>query len=376
MGWVKRLLREDVGLVYVALGGVGSAFLGALFWFFLAAVLEVSSYGLVNYYLSLAGIFAALGAMGLDTAVTTFLAKGENVLYEANSLALISGLVLAFILSVFHWSLGILSAAMLFFGMTVAELLGRRMYRECALLSIGARLLQITSSLFLYFKLGLTGVVLGSFLGFLAFSYRYFLFLRNFTLKINSLREKRGFILHAYGSNLIGGTLPNQLDKIVVGSLFGYYTLGLYQLGFQFFTFLSVIPSSLYQYLLPEESSGVSKRELKLAGLGLAAAAAFAVYVVSPHLIGKLFPAFTGSIPIVQLMSLAVIPSAAAAMLAASLLAEGKSRPVFAASVVFTASLIAGLVVLGSTVGVMGLAFALIAAKTIQAIYLFVSKSL
>lgn len=111
MGWLKRLVKEDVGLVYTTLGGLGSTLLGAFFWFILASILEVENYGLVNYYIALASIFAALGTMGLNTTVTTYLAKGEReILYEANSLPLISGLLLALILSTFQWSLGLLSA--------------------------------------------------------------------------------------------------------------------------------------------------------------------------------------------------------------------------------------------------------------------------
>ncbi len=374
-GLIKRLLKEDIGLVYVTLGNMGSAVLGAFFWFILATILEVSSYGLVNYYLSLASIFTALGAIGLNTTVIAFLPKGEEeVLYEANSLILISGLILAFSLSIFHWSLGILSATMLFFTMTQAELLSRKMYREYALLSIGARLLQITSSLLLYFHTGLTGIILGYFLGYLAFSYKYFLSLRNLTLKIKSLKEKWSFALHAYGYNLIGKTLPNFLDKIIVGSLFGYYTLGLYQLGFQFFMFLSIISGSLYGYLLPEESSGKSKKELKLVSLIFAVVLALAFYIVSPHIIQTLFPSFADSIPIVQLMSLAVIPSTAVAMLTASLLANGKSRAVFIAGVIYIVSLITGLVIMRSIIGELGLALAFIIAQAIQAIYLGINR--
>jgi O-antigen/teichoic acid export membrane protein len=52
----------------------------------MASILEVKNYGLVNYYIALASIFAGLGTMRLNTTVTTYLAKGErNLLYEANS---------------------------------------------------------------------------------------------------------------------------------------------------------------------------------------------------------------------------------------------------------------------------------------------------
>jgi len=43
-----------------------------------------------------------------------------------------------------------------------------------------------------------------------------------------NLKDKRNFTLHSY--NLIGQTLPTQLDKVLVAALFGYFTLGLYQL--------------------------------------------------------------------------------------------------------------------------------------------------
>jgi len=43
----------------------------------------------------------------------------------------------------------------------------------------------------------------------------------------------------------------NYIDKVIKGTLFGYYALGLYQLGFQFFMFIRTLPVSLYQYLLP-----------------------------------------------------------------------------------------------------------------------------
>ena len=57
-----------------------------IFLVHMASILEVKNYGLVNYYIALASIFAGLGTMRLNTTVTTYLAKGErNLLYEANS---------------------------------------------------------------------------------------------------------------------------------------------------------------------------------------------------------------------------------------------------------------------------------------------------
>ena len=374
VGWLIRFIKENIGLAYTTLGGLCSALLGALFWFIMASILDVNNYGLLNYYIALASIFAALGTMGLDTTITTYLARGEEkILYEANFLTFISGLLLALILSIFHWSSGLLSAAMIFFTMTLAEMLGRRMYRGYALLRSGQRLAQITLSTLLYFQIGVLGVIFGYFFGSLALSYRYFRSLTKFSLKINNLKEKRNFALHSYGLNLIG-SLSNYLDKIVIGTFFGYRTLGLYQLGFQFFMLLNIIPGSLYQYLLPEESSGKSKTKVKMLGLTLAVVASLLLYILTPYLIEKLFPTFIDSIQIVQIMSLAVIPSTVVAILTATLIGKEKSKNAFISGLVYLASLIIGLIAMGQVVGNLGLALTLVIAHAIQAIYLNANK--
>lgn len=376
ISYLKKLIKEDIGLAYTTLGGLGASLLGALFWFILASVLNVDNYGLVNYYIALASIFAGIGTIGLNITVTTYLAKGERkLLYEANSLTLISGLILALVLSALQWASGILSAALIFFGMSLAEMLGRKTYREYAFASIGQRLAQICLSLILYFQLGIIGIILGYFLGALIFSYKYLLSMRKFTLKINNLKEKRNFTLHSYGFNLIGQNLSNYLDKIIIGVLFGYYALGLYQLGFQFFMFLSIIPGSLQRYLLPEESSGNHKHEIKLFGLILSVAASIATFAISPYLVKSFFPTFTDSIPLVSAMSLSVIPSTIVAMLTASFLGREKSKTVFTAGLVYLTSLIICLILMGTILGVLGLALAIITAKTIQATYLITERN-
>jgi O-antigen/teichoic acid export membrane protein len=224
--FLKKLIKEDVGLVYTTIGGMGSSVIAAFFWFILASLLTVDNYGLANYYIAIATIFAGVGTIGLNMTVTTYLAKGENkLLNEANSLTLIAGVASALVLSVFQWASGLLAASMIFFGMTTAEIMGRKAYKEYAFISIGQRIAQIALALFLYFQIGVMGIVIGYFLGSLVFSYKYLASLKNFSLKINHLKEKRNFTIHSYGYNLVGLTLSNYLDKVLIGALFGYFAL-------------------------------------------------------------------------------------------------------------------------------------------------------
>jgi O-antigen/teichoic acid export membrane protein len=376
LGGLKRLVTENVGLIYTTLGSLGATVLGALLWLILASILNVDNYGLINYYIAIANIVAGIGTLGLNITLMTYLAKGEkNILYEANSVTTISGVASALILSVFHWVAGILVAATIFFNMTLAELLGTKNYREYAFVSIGQNIAQITIALLLYYPFGVTGIILGYFIGLLAFSYKYLHSIsRNFTLTFNNLKEKRNFAVHSYGYVLVGKNLAYYLDKVIIGAIFGYYALGLYQLGFQFLMFLSIIPLSLYQYLLPEESSGNNKKEIKIIGLILSIAVSLTAYATSPYLIQNLFPTFIDSIPLVKIMSLAVIPQTIVAILTATHLGKEKSRSVFIAGLIYLISLIAGIITLQRMMGVLGFALAIIIAQTIQSIYLLINK--
>ncbi|MFX1263498.1 MAG: lipopolysaccharide biosynthesis protein, partial [Promethearchaeota archaeon] len=373
---INQLVKDNVGLVYTTIGGFGPSVLGAFFWLIVASILNVNDYGLANYYLAIANVTAGVGIIGLNLTLITYLAKGEKkLLYEANSLTLITGTVSALALSAFYWVSGIIAATAIFFNMTQSELLGAKKYHKYALISIGQSIAQVTLSFLLYYPLGIIGILLGYFLGYLVFSYRYFYStIKNFSLNFDSLKEKRNFALHSYGYNLIGQQLANYFDKVIIGVLFGYYILGLYQLGFQFFMFLTIIPASLSQYLLPEESSGKRKKEIKIIGLILSIAVAITAYIATPYLIQNLFPTFIDSIPLIQVMSLAIVPTTIVAILNTSRLGKEKSRTVFIAGLIYLSSLIIALITLEKIMGILGLALSLILARTIQAVYLVIAK--
>jgi O-antigen/teichoic acid export membrane protein len=363
-------------LIYTTFGDLIASILGAIFWLILASILNVDYYGQVNYYIAIAIVSTGVGILGLNITLTTYLAKGENnLLHEANSFTLITGIVSALILSTFHWVVGILAATNIFFTMTQAELLGTKKYRQYGLLSIGQKIIQISLSLILYYPLGIVGIILGYFLGTLILSYNYLRSLiGNFTLNFNHLKKKRNFALHSYGYNLIDKNLTYYLDKLIIGTLFGYYALGLYHLGFQFFMFLAIIPTSLYNYLLPEESSGVNKNEIKIIGLVISITVAITAYLTSPYLIESFFPTFIDSIPLVKIMSLAVIPQTIVAILTANRLGQERSRAVLLAGLLYLISLTVGLIILEQIMGILGFATAIILAQTIQAAYLLINK--
>lgn len=368
---IFNFIKKEKGLTYTTIGNIGSALLGAFFWFILASILKVNEYGEINYYISLASIPSAICLFGLNTTVTTYLAKGEKeIVYEANSITFISSLFLALFLIPFQLCLSLIIISMIFYGMTLAEILGRKLYNEYAFISLINKLIQIFLSILLYFKFGLIGILIGYFLGYFLLSYRYLKSLIKFTLKINNLKRKLNFIIHSYGLSLIG-SFSNFLDKVIIGAVFGFYILGLYQLGYQFLMFLGIIPGSLYTYLLPEESSGEDKKEVKIVGLILSIIIAIIIFLFSPLIINVFFPNFIKSIQLVQIMSLSVIPATITSISNARLFGKEKSKHTLIGGVIYLLFLIIGILLLGRILNIIGLAFSIIFAQIAQAIYLW-----
>jgi O-antigen/teichoic acid export membrane protein len=304
-----------------------------------------------------------------------FLAKGnKEIRYQATSLTFISAAIIGTILAFYELSIGLLATTMVLFMMTLAEKLGGKMYRQYAIMLIGQRIAQMILSIALYFPFGIFGILIGYLIGYLIFSFKYILkSIPNFTLQFSEIKQKRNFALHSYSTNLVRN-FTLYLDKLLIVPLFGYYLLGLYQLAFQFFMFLSIIPLSLYSYLLPEESSGQNRRTIKMLGLSLSVTAALAAFIVFPYIIEKFFTNFIDSIPIVRIMSLALIPATIVSILNATLLGQGRSRTVFTAGIAYIISLIIGLIILGQILGSIGLAITLLTAQTIQATYLIIKR--
>lgn len=139
---VLSLLRLESGFVYVSLGDFSSAVLGALFWLVLAWVLNVGQYGEVNYYIALASVPAALSLFGLNTTVIVYLAQGEEeILYEANSIVFVLSVSTAFLMAFFNPFSSLILLSTVFYSMSLAEALSRRLYWEHGFVCVLSRLI-------------------------------------------------------------------------------------------------------------------------------------------------------------------------------------------------------------------------------------------
>jgi O-antigen/teichoic acid export membrane protein len=368
---IKSLLRMDLSLVAIAT--VVSAVMGAVFWLTLAYFLDAEKYGEVNYLLAIGGVFGAVASFGGDIAIVKLTVEGKtrakseviSFIFITTSVLAILALIVANSISV---SLQVLGT--IFFLMAYSEFLGYKFYGKYAIVQIGQKVIQVGLGIPLYFLLGLDGIIYGYALSYLIFSYKYFSSLREFTLRFTELKSHLKFMLHNYAI-LIARTLMLYSDKLIILPLYGYNTIGLYQIAAQFMQMASIVPLILFDYLLPQEVSRIEKRKVKAYGMMFSGLIAVLMIVLAPYVVQLLFPSFIESTSAIRIISTGIIPMTYTMVVIPRLLSTGKSKSVMLSAVIFVSLQYLLIVILGGTFGLEGLAISMVIALTAQAVYVW-----
>ncbi|WP_415280929.1 lipopolysaccharide biosynthesis protein [Candidatus Nitrososphaera sp. FF02] len=364
----------NIGLARVTIGNFVSTALGAIFWFILASVLNVDNYGEVSYLLSLGYFFAPIALLGMAPSLMTYLPKGDlQFASQARTLVLISSTAIGIGLVFVDPLLSLLLISYAFYHMSITELLGLRKYKEYMILTISSNASRIALSILLFFALGIDGIIIGYITSQFAFSFRYVASLRHLLLKFDIIRLRLRFLGINYAAS-VAQNATVYLDKIIVGYFFGFLTLGNYQLGYQIFLGLSLLPVTLYQYLLPYESLGEIKRRIKLLGITTSIIIAVAMYCILPLIITTLFPQFEGAIEFSRILTLTLVPLTVVQILTAMFIGKGTNMPSLIGTILYAVVLVVLLIMLGNTFQIVGLALAVLFATGTQACFLLVES--
>lgn len=376
MNWIQKVINSfglDRGLAFVTIGNLVSAGLGAVLWFILATQMTAESYGSLNYYISIATILTAVGILGFDSTLTTFVAKGlSKMISEAGSLVLLTGIALtvAISLALGSISLGLILVGMLFFTLSTAEILGRRFYKEFMIVMILQRVVTLIAVPFLFIFYGVDGALYAYAISYLPLSYRFFLSLRQLNFSLSTLRPNKKFFFNSYAFG-VSRTLVHFSDKLIILPFFGLALLGYYQFGLQMLTAISIIPTIFYNYLLPQEASNNrNSSKLQLLGVLVSAIIVVILMVLTPLIITNLFPQFEDAITSTQIVLITGVPLTIVSIYSSKLLAREQSLHVSISSGLFLAVQYGFLISLGSLIGLVGLSLATVLASISQAAFL------
>ncbi len=362
---------RDISMLGIA--NIIPTIIAAIFWFYIASLIGDANYGEVIYYLTIAGIGSGITMLGTATTLNVYSAKGEKLLPTISIITLTTSAIGGVIVFLMFYNLGasihVFSYAI--FALIAAEFLGRKLFKSYMIITIIQKLLMVALGILFYYILGNNGIILGIALSFIPFIVLYYKEFKTTKIDFSILKSKKRFIINNYILHF-SRLISSSIDKIIIGPIFGFALLGNYALGMQFYMVFLIIPTIVFQYILPRDANGnpsiVLKKITILASIGIA----FLGIIFSPTVIKLLFPRFIEATIIVQIVSLAVIPGTINYMYISKFLGNLQNKIILISSGIFLITIISGMVILGNLFEVHGLAIAFVLAETFEATFLII----
>lgn len=368
---IKDIITRLRDLSSLAIANVTVSAIGGIFWFYMASLIGVESYGEVSYYIAISSMLGVVSTLGSGNTLIVYTAKGKKIQPQIFSISLISSIIISIIIFFIFYNVGVslYIVGYVIFGLASSEILGLKFYRMYSKYLITQRILMVTLSVGLYYIIGFDGIILGIGLSFFPYCYRIYQAFRETKLDFSLIKPIRGFMVNSFFLD-ISRVFSGSADKLIIAPFFGFAILGNYQLGIQFLTLLLILPTVVYQYLLPQDASGIANKKLKkytvIISCGLTVIGIFLAPIVVPFF----FPQFTEAVEIIQIISLSMIPGSINLIYISKFLGMEKSKIVVIGSGIFIIVQVLGIFLLGQSFGANGIAMALVLAASSESVYL------
>lgn len=367
-GNIKGL--KDISTIGVA--SIAGSGISAIFWIYLAALMGAENYGELGFYISIASVATSISFIGGPAAITVLVAKKikiESTIYFLSiTTSIISGIVLYIAFTNIGLSIYVLGAVI--YNLSVSELLGRKKYREYSIYFTLQKILFVIFALVLYYLIGAEGVLIGIGLSFMPFLIQIYSGFKKHKVSFQLLKTKWKFVTNNFFIDL-SVVLNNQVDRLIIGPMFGFAILGNYYLAIQVLMVLTLIPEIVRKYTIPEDSSGVNTTKIKIVTVGFSFILALIGVLIIPKVLPIFFSEYTESVELIPLISLTIIPATISGLYNSKFLAHEKSNYVVIANIISTIVLISGVFILGQFLGVIGLSYSFLLSNIVKAVFYF-----
>ena len=374
---------KDKIFAFKGLGMIGSAdIIGAIitgiFWLSIATFLEVEEYGQIHYFLGIAGVAYVITLFGTQHTITVYSAKKVNVVSTLFFLSILAGVAAALIVFIIYneMDVSLLLIAYTINDLSLGYLLGKKLFNNYSKYILTQRMLTFILGFGFYFIFGIEGIIFA-----LALSYIHFLILiykglKDSPVNFSALKAHSGFIINNYVISVVGGFRGN-VDKVIIAPLLGFALLGNFVLAIQLYFVLMVIPNLVFKYTLSHDASGIPTTKVKLLTFMFAVGICIATIIISPYIIPLLFEKFVDVVIAIQILSIAVIPGAAALFYTSKFLGLEKSKSPLIGLLIHVIITVLGIVILGPIYEIVGISISYVLASLGNFAYLFfANKSL
>jgi O-antigen/teichoic acid export membrane protein len=366
---LKKILLLDLTSIGSAeLLGTG---ITAIFWFYLASIISSEEYGKISYFISIAGITSIVCLFGFENTLKVYRAKQIMIQGISFFISIVSSTISAIVLFIIFYNLGMSSLIIgyVIVGLGASEYLGRRAFVTYSKYFVINKTLSAVFPLVGYYTLGLDGVLIGIALASFPYLITIYHGFKNSKIDFQLLRPYRGFIVNNSILQIVGSSYKAG-DKLLIGLILGFISLGNYYLAIQFYAVFMLIPQIIFKYLLPHDATGKPKIRLKRMTIIFAIITAFLGFFLSPFAVPQLFPKYTEAIQIIQILSLNVIPGTVCLICYSKFLGNENSKTVMIAYGIQAGTQLPCIFIFGTIFGVLGISFAYVLGTTLQALFL------
>ena len=372
----NKLLKED-GIVSVGFSDIVGSGIAAVFWLYIASAMNPGDYGEIHYFLAIAGMAQIFSMLGTSHALTVYSAKKENIQSTLFIISIIPTIISCIIIIMIfdRFDAGLLAIGYVVFESVNSVILGRKFYRKYAKMILVQKSLTILLGISFFYAFGPSGIIFALVLTFIPHLAIFIKEFQNTKINFALLKPRKNFLINNYLMKLSGG-FGGQIDKIILAPLLGFSLLGNYSLAIQIFTILIIFSSVVFKYLLPQDASGASNRNLKKITIMTSIGISIFGILVLPKLITLVFSEFVEAADAIAIMSIAVIPEAITMLYSSKMLGKEKSKFVLIAKLLAVSIIVIGFILLGPILGIVGLAITFVIAAIFQACFLAITDKI
>ena len=374
---IKNKFQKEDGIVSVGFSDIVGSGVAAVFWLYIASVMNPSDYGEIHYFLAIAGMAQIVSMLGSSHALTVYSAKKENIQSTLFIISIIPTIISCIIIIMIfnRFDAGLLAIGFVVFESVNAVVLGRKFYRKYAKIILIQKSLTMFIGISFFYAFGPDGIIFALALTFVPHLVIFIKEFYNTKIDFALLKPRKNFIINNYFMRLSAGS-GGQIDKLILAPLLGFSLLGNYSLAVQIFSILIIFSTIVFKYLLPQDASGISNRNLKKITIIVAIGISILGILVLPKLITLFFPKFIEAVDAIAIMSVAVVPEAIVVLYTSKMLGKEKSKFVLTSKLLALSILVIGFILLGPILGIIGLAIIFVVTATFQACFLAITDKI
>ena len=343
----------------------------AFFWFYLATLLDVETYGELHYFIAIAGFAYVISMIGTRDVITVYVSKKIKITSVLFLISLGIGAVTAIVVFGIYYRIdaAFLVLAFIINDLAIGYILGHKLFNSYAKYILTQKTLTLVLGLGFYYIFGVEGIIFALALSYIHFVIFIFRGSRESKIDFSLLPPRSKFIITNYSLNLFG-SVRNHVDKIIIAPVLGLTLLGNYALALQIWAVLIILTNIIFKYILTHDASGNKNKKLKTLTFFSSIIIAIFGITILPIIIPEFFPKYTGTVDAIRIMSIAVIPVTVGQIYTSKLLGLEKNRTLIISRIISASSFLVAILSLGLTFGITGVAAAFVLSSTLQAIYL------